>query len=358
MAEKVHQLLVINVGSTSTKVAWFRGGEQTALENIRYRSEDLAAFTDLGEQLPLRAADVMKFVEKNGITMAGLDMVVSRGGLGKPAPAGAYRIDPAMCRDLLAGRYGKHPSALGPAMANHLAEKFGMPAIVIDAPSTDEFAPLARISGLPEIERKSAFHALNQKAAARRMAKDAGKRYEELNVVVAHLGGGITVGAHRRGKVIDCTHGLGEGPFTPERAGSLPTQDLLELAGSGKLDRKALQGRLVGQGGLVAYLGTSDAQRVEEMIAAGDEKAELIYAAMAYQVAKDIGAMATVLAGSLDGIVLTGGLAHSGRLTSLIEERVSFLAPVHVYPGEDEMSALAEGGLRVLDGEEEIKPYG
>jgi len=358
MADKEHQLLVINVGSTSTKVAWFKGGKQAALENIRYQSADLAGFASLDEQLPLREGDVMRFVEKNGIHMEELDMVVSRGGLGRPAPAGAYRIDDAMCRDLLEGRYGKHPSALGPTMANSLAGKFGMPAIVIDAPSTDEFEPLARISGLPEIERKSAFHALNQKAAARRMAKDAGKRYEELNVVVAHLGGGITVGAHRRGKVIDCTHGLSEGPFTPERAGSLPTQDLLELAGSGKLDWKALQGRLVGQGGLVAYLGTSDAQRVEEMIAAGDEKAELIYAAMAYQVAKDIGAMATVLAGSLDGIVLTGGLAHSGRLTSLIKERVSFLAPVHVYPGEDEMSALAEGGLRVLDGEEEIKSYG
>ncbi len=358
MANKEHQLLVINVGSTSTKVAWFKGGKQAALENIRYQSAELSVFSSLEEQLPLREGDVMKFVAKNGIPMEELDMVVSRGGLGKPSPAGAYRIDDAMCRDLLEGRYGKHPSALGPAMANSLAGKFGMPAIVIDAPSTDEFEPLARISGLPEIERKSAFHALNQKAAARRMAKDAGQRYEELNVVVAHLGGGITVGAHRRGRVIDCTHGLGEGPFTPERAGSLPTQDLLEMAFSGKPDKKTLQGRLVGQGGLVAYLGTADAQRVEEMIAAGEEKAGLIFAAMAYQVAKDIGAMATVLRGRVDGIVLTGGLAHSGRLTSLIAERVSFLAPVHVYPGEDEMSALAEGGLRVLAGEEEIRAYG
>ncbi|MDI9570504.1 MAG: butyrate kinase [Pseudomonadota bacterium] len=352
------QLLVINVGSTSTKVAWFRGGEQAALENIRYRGEELAPFADLEEQLPLRARDVMKFLEDNGVPMSELDMIVSRGGLGKPAPAGAYRIDGAMCRDLLAGTYGKHPSALGPAMALRLAEKLGLPAVVIDAPSTDEFEPLARFSGLPEMERKSAFHALNQKAAARRMAKDAGKRYEEMDLIVAHLGGGITVGAHRRGKAVDCTHGLGEGPFTPERAGSLPTQELLELACSGKLDKKALQGRLVGQGGLMAYLGTSDARRVEEMIAAGDERAELIYAAMAYQTAKEIGAMATVLTGKIDGIVLTGGLAHSGRLISLISDRVRFLAPVHVYPGEDEMIALAEGGLRVLAGEEEVKAYG
>ncbi len=358
MADQKHQLLVINVGSTSTKVAWFKGGEQAALKNIRYQSTELAAFATLAEQLPLRERDVLKFVERNGIRMEALDMIISRGGLGKPAPAGAYRIDAAMCRDLLEGKYGRHPSALGPAMANSLAGKFGMPAIVIDAPSTDEFEPLARISGLPEIERKSAFHALNQKAAARRMAKDVGKRYEELNVVVAHLGGGITVGAHRRGRVIDCTHGLGEGPFTPERAGSLPTQDLLALAFSGKTDQKTLQGRLVGQGGLVAYLGTADAQRVEEMIAAGNAQAEFVFTAMAYQIAKDIGAMATVLAGGLDGVVLTGGLAHSGRLTSLIDARVRFLAPVHVYPGEDEMSALAEGGLRVLAGEEEVKAYG
>ncbi|MDQ1278246.1 MAG: butyrate kinase [Thermodesulfobacteriota bacterium] len=354
---KKHCLLVINVGSTSTKVASFGGAAPEALENIRYGSEDLADYATLAEQLPLREMDVMKFLKKNMINLKEIDMVVSRGGLGKPAPAGAYRIDESMCAELLAGKYGKHPSALGPAMALSIAKQFGMPAIVIDPPSTDEFEPLARVSGLPEIERKSAFHALNQKIAARRFAAALGKRYEDINVVVAHLGGGITIGAHRQGRVIDCTHGLGEGPLTPERAGSLPTMDLIDLAFSGNLDKKQLQGRLVGQGGLAAYLGTTDVQQVEERIKRGDEKARIVFTAMAYQVAKDIGAMAVVLNGELDGIVLTGGIAHSEMLSGLIPARVRFLAPVAVYPGEDEMAALAAGGLRVLEGEETIKKY-
>lgn len=354
---KEYRLLVINVGSTSTKVACFSGGDPVALENIRYRAEDLAGFSTLADQLPLREEDVLKFLEKNGIDLAAIDMVVSRGGLGKPAPAGAYKIDERMRSDLLEGKYGKHPSALGPSMAHSFSRHFDMPAIVIDPPSTDEFEPLARISGIPEIERKSAFHALNQKMAARKYAAQIGQRYEEINAIVAHLGGGVTVGAHRRGRVVDCTHGLAEGPFTPERAGALPTTDLLDLALSGKLDRKQIQGRLVGQGGLAAYLGTTDAQKVEGMVQAGDSKARLIFEAMAYQIAKDIGAMSAVLNGRIDGIIITGGLAHSGMLAGWVEERIRFLAPVFVYPGEDEMAALAEGGLRVLRGEEGIQSY-
>jgi butyrate kinase len=355
---KEHRLLVINVGSTSTKVAFFRGNDPKALENIHYRPEDLARFSSLGEQLPLRKEDVLKFLKNRKIGLDEMDMIVSRGGLGKPAPAGAYRIDDAMCRDLLAGKYGKHPSALGPAMAFEFSKEFGMPAIVIDPPSTDEFEPLSRISGIPEIERKSAFHALNQKMAARKYAAKLGKKYEDTNIVVAHLGGGITIGAHKLGRVIDCTHGLAEGPLTPERAGNLPTIDLLDLAFSGKLDRKQLQGRLVGQGGLAAYLDTTDAQKVEAMVKDGNEKAKLIFEVMAYQIAKDIGAMVVVLKGQIDGIIITGGLAHSETLTNWIKERVGFLALVVVYPGEDEMAALAEGGLRVLRNEEEIKMYG
>ena len=356
--DKKHRLLVINVGSTSTKVAFFRGRDPEAVENIKYRAEDLAGFSSLEAQLSLRKEDVLKFLKNRKTGLNEMDMVVSRGGLGKPAPAGAYRIDDLMCRDLLEGRYGKHPSALGPAMAFEFSKEFGMPAIVIDPPSTDEFEPLSRISGIPEIERKSAFHALNQKMAARKYAAELGKKYEEMDVVVAHLGGGITIGAHKRGRVIDCTHGLGEGPLTPERAGALPTLDLLDLAFSGGLDKKQIQGRLVGQGGLAAYLGTTDAQKVEAMVSDGDEKAKLIFEAMAYQIAKDIGAMAVVLTGQIDGIIITGGLAHSVTLTNWIKERVGFLALVLVYPGEDEMAALAEGGLRVLRSEEEIKMYG
>ncbi len=355
--KKEHHLLVINVGSTSTKVGWFSSRDDAVLETIRYSSEALSSYKSIGEQLPHRKDDVLKFLARKGISLKEIDMVVSRGGLGKPAPAGAYTIDDDMCRDLLEGKYGMHPSALGPAMALDIARKYGMPAIVIDPPSTDEFQPLARISGLPEIERKSAFHALNQKMAARRLAREMGKKYEEMNLVVAHLGGGVTIGAHQKGRVIDCTHGLGEGPLTPERAGALPTIDLLNLAFSGKLDKKEMQARLVGQGGLAAYLSTTDGQKIRNMINAGDERAKLIYEAMAYQIAKDIGAMCVVLQGAVNGIILTGGLAHSEMLTEWIRERVAFLAPVFVYPGEDEMSALAEGGLRVLSKEEDVKSY-
>ena len=296
-------------------------------------------------------------MEKNDLSLPAIDLLISRGGLGKPGPAGVYAIDENMCRDLLTGIYGKHPSALGPAMMLHLAGKYGKRAIVVDPPSTDEFNPMARISGLPEIERRSAFHALNQKAAARRMACAIGRSYEDLHLVVAHLGGGITIGAHRKGRVVDCTHGLTEGPLTPERAGSLPTQDLIDLAFAGTMDSKRLQVRLVGRGGLAAYLGTTDAKQVEAMIRAGDEKAGLVYQAMAYQIAKDIGAMRVALKGPADGIVLTGGLAHSEMLTGWIREWVDGLAPVFVYPGEDEMHALAMNGLMILNGEAKILEY-
>ena len=353
--EKTRHILAVNVGSTSTKVAFYRDAESLVQETLTYGAAELAGFKDLREQLPLREAGLRAFIEKNGIDMKTVDLVISRGGLGRPAPAGAYAIDEAMCEDLMEGRYGKHPSALGPSMAMGLARQYGIPAVVIDPPSTDEFQPLARVSGLPEIERKSAFHALNQKAAARRAAAKLGKRYEDVNLVVAHLGGGITIGAHSRGRVIDCTHGLTEGPFSPERAGALPTQDLLDLAG--RMGPKDLSKKLVGQGGLAAYLGTTDAVKVEAAVKAGDAKAELIYRAMAYQVAKDIGAMAAVLAGDVDAVVLTGGLAHSGMLTGWVEKQGQFIAPVCIFPGEDEMEAMAEGALRILRGEETPRTY-
>ncbi len=353
--EKTRHILAINVGSTSTKVAFYRDSKRIVQESLAYSAADLAGFKDLRDQLPLRESGLRSFIEKNNIDMSKVDLVISRGGLGRPAPAGAYAIGPAMCEDLMEGRYGKHPSALGPSMAMGLARQYGMPAVVIDPPSTDEFAPLARVSGLPEIERRSAFHALNQKAAARRAAAKLDKRYQEVNLVVAHLGGGITIGAHNRGQVIDCTHGLNEGPFSPERAGALPTQDLLDLAG--RMNPKDLSKRLVGQGGLAAYLGTNDAVKVEAAVKQGDPKAEVIYRAMAYQIAKDIGAMAAVLSGDVDGVVLTGGLAHSGMLTGWVEQRVKFIAPVFIFPGEDEMEAMAEGALRILRGEETPRNY-
>jgi len=351
-------ILAFNIGSSSTKIAYSSGGEEVLRETIEYKSEALTQYADFSDQLPMRQKDIEVFIKRQEIEIKNLDVIVSRGGVGRPAPAGAYRINEVMCEDVLSGRYGKHPANLGPPIAYNMARKFGAKAIVIDPPTTDEFHSLARVTGIPELERQSGFHALNQKAAARRAARDMGKRYEAVNLIVAHLGGGITIGAHRRGSVVDVTHGLSEGPLTPERAGALPTIPLLELAFSGQFDMKKILKKLVGQGGLFAYLGTSDATNVEKMIHEGDEKANFIYEVMIYQIAKDIGAMAAVLKGEIDGIVLTGGLAHSEMVTSEIKEYVEFLAPVFIYPGEDEMRALEEGALRVLRGEEELKEYG
>ncbi len=350
------QLIIINTGSTSTKIARFIGGNLLEMETIQYSNAELAACSTINDQIPLRRAGFLKFLADKKIYWEKVSLLVSRGGIGRPTPAGAYLIDEAMCRELLSGKFGTHPSALGPAIALDLAREYGIKSIVIDPPSTDELQELARISGLPEITRKSAFHALNQKTAARRLARELGKKYEDINCIVAHLGGGITVGAHQKGLVIDCTNGLSEGPLTPERAGTLPTTDLLNLAFSGE-QKNPLMLKIVGRGGMAAYLGTKDARMVETMITGGNEKAKLVYEAMAYQIAKEIGSMSAVLEGNLSGIILTGGLAKSDMLTAWIKKRTQFIAPVFVYPGEDEMLALAEGGLRILNGEEELKKY-
>lgn len=357
-------ILVINVGSTSTKIAifmvqgsGFKVMDVVAGETLVYSGAELVQYGDIKDQLPLREKDVLKFISMHNIDMKEMDIIISRGGVGRPGPAGVYEINEAMCDDLITGRYARHPSALGPAIALDMSRRYGVQSIVIDPPSTDEFQQLTRISGLPEFERKSGFHALNQKAAARRAASEIGKRYEDINLIVAHLGGGITIGAHRGGQVIDCTHGLSEGPFTPERAGSLPTMDLIDLAFSGKYSKEQIQKKLVGEGGLCAYLGTTDAREVEKMINGGNEDAKLVYQAMAYQIAKYIGAFFVVLKGRVDGVVLTGGLARSGMLVGWIVEWINFLARIFVYPGEDEMTTMAEGALRVLRGEEKVKEY-
>ncbi|MGV8058711.1 MAG: butyrate kinase [Smithellaceae bacterium] len=350
-------ILAFNISSTSTDVAFFSDGEEVSRETIEYKSEALAQYVDFYDQLSMREKDIAVFIKRQNLKMKNIDMIVSRGGVGKPVPAGVYRINMAMCEDVLSERYGEHPANLGPPIAYKMARKIGAKAIVIDPPTTDEFHSLARVTGIPELERRSGFHALNQKAAARRAAADIGKKYEAVNLIVAHLGGGISIGAHKRGSVIDATHGLNEGPLTPERAGSLPTLPLLELAFSGQYDLRQLQRKLSGQAGLSAYLGTTDAKEVEKMIQEGDGKAKLVYNAMIYQIAKNIGAMAAVLKGKIDGIVITGDLAYSDTITNGIKEYVEFLSPVFIYPGEDEMRALGEGALRVLKGEEEIKDY-
>jgi butyrate kinase len=353
-----HNILVLNIGSTTTKIAVFENDHPKFQETIPHGPELAGPLSEYMAQFPLYLERVKKFLADHHVDIGQLDMIVSRGGLTAPIYSGVYLIDKQMRQDLRSGKYGQHPTNLGPLIANDLAKRAGIRAVIVDSPSTDEFHDLARISGIPEIERKSAFHALNQKAGARMAAIEMGISYAKSNMVVAHLGGGITVGAHCQGKVIDSTIGVGEGALTPERTGTLPLMTVLRLLESGQLSLADLRRKLTSEGGVLAYLGTSDMSQVETKIRQGHEKSLLLLQAMAYQIAKDIGAMSTVLNGKVDAIVLTGGLANSAMLVDAIADRVKFIAPVNVYPGDQEMFALAAGALRVLSGKEAIKHYG
>lgn len=353
-----YKILVINPGSTSTKIAVFDDDKEIFKKNLSHSKEELSKFEKIVEQYEFRKDVILSTLKEEGVKLEGLSAVVGRGGLLRPIPGGTYRVNEAMIHDLKIGLQGEHASNLGGILAHEIARPYGIPAFIVDPVVVDEMEPIAKISGLPEIERRSIFHALNQKAVARLAAKDMGKKYEDVNLIVVHLGGGISVGVHRKGRVIDVNNALnGDGPFAPERAGGLPVWDAMKLALSGKFTEHELKKKLAGQGGIVAYLGTNNMREVEKMVKAGDEKATLIFQAMAYQVAKEIGADATVLKGEVDAIVITGGLAHSELFVGWIKERVSFIAQVLVYPGEDEMRALACGALRVLRGEEQAREY-
>ena len=353
-----HNILVLNIGSSTTKIAVFENDQPKFQETIAHGSELTGPLSEYMAQFSLYLEHVKQILADHHIDVGQLDMIVSQGGLTAPISSGVYLIDERMCDDLRSGKYGQHPTNLGPLIANELAGPDGLRAVIVDSPSTDEFHDLARISGMPEIERKSAFHALNQKASARMAAQDMGISYANSNMVVAHMGGGITVGAHCQGKVIDSTIGVGEGTLTPERAGTLPLLTVLRLLESGKLSLADLRLKLTSKGGLLAYLGTSDMRQVGTRIQKGHEKELQLLQAMAYQIAKDIGAMSTVLNGNVDAIVLTGGLANSAMLVDSIADRVTSIAPVKVYPGEQEMLALAAGALRVLAGAEAVQHYG
>ncbi len=354
----MERILVINPGSTSTKIGIFEGEKPLFIEILRHNSEEIKSFKRIFDQYDFRKNVVLEFLKNKNIPPESLTCVVGRGGLIKPLKSGTYIVNERMIEDLKGAKRGEHASNLGAIIAYEIAKPLGIPAYIVDPVVVDEMDDVARISGLKGIERKSIFHALNQKAVARRAAKDLGKKYEEVNLIVAHLGGGISVGAHRKGRVVDVNNALnGDGPFAPERAGGLPTQDLVELCFSGKYTFEEMKKKLAGEGGLVSHLGTSDAREVEKRIKEGDSYAKLVYEAMAYQVSKTIGEMAAVLKGEIDAIVLTGGIAYSEMLTNLIKERVSFLGKILIYPGEDEMEALALGVLRVLRKEEEPKIY-
>lgn len=355
---QIYRILSINPGSTSTKIAVFDNEELVFEKVLRHSSEEIAEFKTISDQFSFRKGVILESIKEAGVELNTLSAVVGRGGLLKPITGGTYNVNERMLEDLRVGVLGQHASNLGGILAYEIASEVNIPSYIVDPVVVDEMHDIARISGMPEIERKSIFHALNQKAIGRKAARDLGKAYEDSNLIVVHLGGGITVGAHEKGRVIDVNNGLdGEGPFSPERAGGLPTGDLAKLCFSGNYTMDDIMKKIVGQGGLVAYLNTNDGREVGKMIQEGNDKAELIYRAMAYQVSKEIGSCATVLKGKIDAIVLTGGIAYDSMFTGWIKDSVSFLGNVLIYPGEDEMIALAEGGLRVLRGEEEAKTY-
>jgi butyrate kinase len=356
--KELFRVLAINPGSTSTKIAVFDNEQPVFEQVIRYSNEELAPFETVIDQYEFRKEGILQLLNQNGIDIASLDAVVGRGGLLKPIEGGTYAVNDAMIKDIRLAERGEHASDLGGVIAKEIADRLDIPAYIVDPVVVDELADIARISGLPGYDRVSIFHALNQKAVARRVSKELGKPYDQANLIIAHLGGGISVGAHQGGRVIDVNNALnGDGPFSPERAGGMPVTQIIDLCFSGKYTSNEVRKMLVGRGGLVAYLGTNDGREVCKRIDAGDVKAKLVYEAMAYQVAKEIGAAAAVLYGKVDVIVLTGGLAYDKTLVQWITDRVKFIAGVKVVPGEDEMIALTEGALRVLRGEETAKEY-
>jgi len=355
---EVFRILAVNPGSTSTKIAIYDNEKEVFEMTLRHSNEEIDQYEKISDQYDFRKDVILAALNENGINLTKLSAVVGRGGLLKPIPGGTYAVNEKMLSDLKGAARGEHASNLGGMIAHEIANQLNIPSFIVDPVVVDELQPIARISGMPEIERISIFHALNQKAVARRYADEKGKKYSELNLIVAHLGGGISVGAHEKGHVIDVNNALdGEGPFSPERSGGLPVGDLAKLCFSGKYTHADIKKMIKGKGGLVAYLGTNDGRDVVKMIEAGDDRAKLIFEAMAYQVAKEIGSCAAVLKGKVDGILLTGGLAYGPLLTSWIKQRVEFIADVTIYPGEDEMIALAQGGLRVLRKEEEALIY-
>ncbi|RKY97969.1 MAG: butyrate kinase [Candidatus Hydrothermota bacterium] len=353
------KILVINPGAGSTKVALFDDEEQLFREEIRHLPEELKKYESTIEQLPMRKALVLDLLKKWGVELEELDAVVGRGGAFKPLEGGVYEVNQNLLDDIRKGNVqADHPSNLGALIAYEIAQKAGgIPAYFVDPVSVDEFDEVARPSGLPELPRRSLLHTLNSRYVARKAAEELGVRYEDMNMVVAHLGTGISISAHRKGRIIDVNNANDGGPFSPQRTGSLPTTGLIKLAFSGKYDVKGLLRKVTKEGGLLAYLGTDDIPEIERRIDKGDKEAELIYNAMIYQIGKEIGAYAAALKGMVDLIVVTGGMARSERLCAELLPYIEWIARVKFYPGEFEMEALAYGALRALRGEEHPKTY-
>ncbi|MCY9189540.1 butyrate kinase [Bacillus mojavensis] len=352
------RILTINPGSTSTKIGVFHNERSIFEKTLRHNIEELQQFDHIIDQYEFRKKHILETLHEQGINISKFDAVCARGGLLRPIEGGTYEVNDDMIEDLKSGYAGQHASNLGGIIAREIADGLNIPSYIVDPVVVDEMSELAKMSGMPEIERKSIFHALNQKAVARKAAASLGKRYEHMKMIITHMGGGITIGVHDRGRVVDVNNGLhGEGPFSPERAGTVPAGDLVNLCFSGKYTKEEMMKKLVGTGGLSGYLGTNDAVKVEQMIQGGDEKARLIFDAMAYQVAKEIGAASAVLKGEVEAIVLTGGLAYGKSFVSSISSYIDWISDVLVYPGENELQSLAQGALRVLQGEEQSKQY-
>ncbi|HER24953.1 MAG TPA: butyrate kinase [Candidatus Atribacteria bacterium] len=350
-------ILVINPGSTSTKIAIFsQKGREIFKENISHSVEELIQFVSLLEQGPFRKKIILNILKNKNINSNSLRAIIGRGGILKPLKAGTYQVNAKLIDDLRNSPI-EHASNLGGIIAHEIAEEINIPAYIADPVSVDEFPDIARISGLKGIERKSLLHTLNIRANAFRYAKEQGKKYEELNLIVAHLGGGISIAPIEKGKIIDVNNANDGGPFSPERTGSLPNKALIQLCYSGKYSEKELYKVITHQGGVVSYLETNDIREVMKKIDQGDKYAELIFEGMCYQIAKEIGAMATVLKGKVEAIILTGGIAHNEILVNKIKDRTDWIAPVVVYPGEEEMKALAQAVIRVIDGIEKVKTY-
>lgn len=353
-----HKLLIINPGSTSTKISVYEGEKEIFGETIRHSSEEIGKYKHILDQKDFRTEIILKILKDNSMNIKELDAVVGRGGLLKPILSGTYNVNDKMLQDLKNSVQGEHASNLGAIIAREIAETIGKQAYIVDPVVVDEMEEIARLSGIPELPRKSIFHALNQKAVAKKYARENSRNYEDISVIVAHMGGGVSVGAHKNGKIVDVNNALdGDGAFSPERSGGVPAGDLVRMCFSGKYTLEEILKKITGKGGFVAYLNTNDARVVENAALEGEPKAKLVHDAMGYQVAKEIGAAATVLNGKVDAIILTGGMAYGKPIVNLIKEKVAFIAPIVVYPGEDEMLALAQGVIRVLNGEENVKEY-
>ena len=350
--------LIINPGSTSTKIGVFEDETLLFEETLRHSTEEISQYASIVDQKDFRKKIITDLLKEKDFDIKSLGMVVGRGGMLKPIPGGTYAVTDNLLEDLKIGKQGQHASNLGGILAREIADEIGVPSYIVDPVVVDELAPVARYSGVKELPRTSVFHALNQKAVAKRYSKESGKAYDSMNLIVVHMGGGVSVGAHEKGKVIDVFNALdGDGAFSPERAGAVPSGALIKMCFSGEYTEKEVYSKIVGKGGFNSYLGTNDMRNVIKMIEEGNEEAKAMFDAFIFQVTKDIGSMACVLNGKVDQIIVTGGIAYNAKVIEALKEKAGWIAPFTVYPGEDELLALVQGGLRVLNGEEKAMEY-